>query len=140
MAKLEWADDLLTGDHEIDNQHKTFYLKAQKIRVACNLHKGAEHLISSLGFLIAYTKEHFETEERRMKEIGYAHLQSHIEAHRVFSEKLKPLMQSVVAADDPEKVAHEVADLAVEWFFRHIRTVDMPFIEALTKFRAGTNP
>ena len=86
MAKLraEWTDALLTGDREIDNQHKTFFVYAQRIVVACGLLRGAAEVEKTVRFMTEYAATHFAAEEKRMEAVGYPYIETHRTAHRSF--------------------------------------------------------
>lgn len=128
---LQWTDDLLTGDIEIDGHHKSFYRKALRVHVACNLGRGEEFLAETFRFLRDYAKYHFAAEETRMRAAQYPHIESHLEAHQGFVDKLAQLERDLEAAQDKQTVARSAAEVAIQWFNRHIKLVDRPLVEYL---------
>ena len=130
---LQWTDDLLTGDGEIDHHHKTFYMKALRVHVACNVGRGEEFLEETFGFLREYASFHFSAEEKRMRAIEYPYMESHLEAHRGFLDQLEQLERDLAAAQDKQTVARSAAQVAVQWFNRHIKLVDRPLVDYLNK-------
>lgn len=129
--QLEWTDALLTGDREIDNQHKTFFLYAQRIVVACGLLRGPVELEKTVHFMTDYAATHFAAEEERMGTVQYPYIETHKAAHRSFLNRLEDLTTALENAENKHALAQEAANMATDWFIRHIRLVDRPFIDAL---------
>lgn len=134
---FEWTDALLTGDAIIDGHHKTFYVKALKVHVACKLGKGDQVIGEMLGFMRDYAVFHFEEEEIRMRVVRYPYLRSHLEAHRGFLGRLAELEREFEQAADKKDLAREIAEMSVGWFTQHICNVDRPLVEYLAAHSAG---
>lgn len=129
---LEWSDALRTGDAVIDEHHKTFYLKALRVFVACKLDKGESVLAETLRFMRDYAAFHFAEEEARMRDVTYPYLASHVEAHQAFLGKLGEFERELERADDKRALARATAEFAVRWFRQHIATTDRPLVEYLS--------
>ena len=128
---LEWNDDLLTGDREIDAHHRTFFRKALRLSVACQLGRGPEFVHETFVFLREYAEFHFAAEEKRMRAIAYPHVETHIEAHRTFLARLGELALKLKSEQDLDRVAKSASEMAVSWFNKHINLVDRPLVEYL---------
>ncbi len=128
---MSWSDDLLTGDREIDGAHRAFFDRVKALARACKVGKGAAELDAALAFLYDYAASHFASEEAKMAAISYPYLATHIAAHRAFNNKLEELQDEADHATDKEAVAAKLAAFSTDWFSRHVKLVDRPFIEYL---------
>ncbi|OGQ89531.1 MAG: hypothetical protein A2289_15170 [Deltaproteobacteria bacterium RIFOXYA12_FULL_58_15] len=130
-APLTWADDIVTGDVDLDDQHREFYTRAQKIVAASKAGQDIGELAVNLEFLANYAEQHFAREEQLMAEIKYAYAETHKAAHRSFRNKLAEFLNTPYTI----LTVREVAEWTSDWFMRHERMVDRPFIEALHSAR-----
>ncbi len=128
---MSWTDDLLTGDREIDSAHRAFFERVKQLTRACKVGKGATDLDSALAFLYDYAASHFASEEAKMAAIAYPYLATHIAAHRAFNNRLEELQDEADRTTDKEAVAAKLAAFSTDWFSRHVKLVDRPFIEFL---------
>lgn len=129
--KIEWSDDLLIGDRQIDNQHKAFFITAQKVIAACGQGKGADELARTFSFLREYARLHFAAEEERMGKTSFPYQATHKAAHKTFLDKLARAEEKLEATADKEAVAREAASIAADWFARHIKSVDRILVDYL---------
>jgi hemerythrin len=134
--RVEWSDQLLTGDRAIDTHHRALFLSVQRLVVACDLGRGDEHVEATLRFLAKYAVEHFAVEDERMDRLQYPYTETHRAAHRSFLNRLETLAQDIGRGVDKKRVAAAVAEFATDWFMRHVRLVDMPLIEYMRGSRS----
>ncbi len=128
---LEWTDDLLTGDTEIDTHHRALFHKALRISVACELGRGDREVGKTIAFLADYTQHHFAAEEKRMKLVNYPYMETHRGEHTEFMSQLAQYDREFRESTDKRSVALAVADFVARWFTRHVKLVDRPLIEYL---------
>ena len=132
MAKTpEWTDELLTGDLEIDAAHRLLFKRALDFAGACERGQGVQHLDGMLAFFIDHGARHFVCEEEKMAAIDYPYMATHIAAHRSFQNRLEELRELAAQPGNEQRAARACAELALDWFARHVRLVDRPFIELL---------
>ncbi|MBI5516147.1 MAG: diguanylate cyclase [Deltaproteobacteria bacterium] len=128
---VEWSDARRVGVPVIDGQHE--HLAGLINQLGDDLKQGRDRdrLVASLGALVAYTEEHFATEERLCDAYdprGGAH---HAGAHRQLLEDLKSLS---VGLD--EKSMSLTMRYLCEWLVRHIDTYDRGLARALREAHA----
>ncbi len=85
-APLAWTERLAVGVPEIDAQHRELFARVARLDRALDLGTRDE-----LGRLLAWLREyallHFETEERHMRDRGYARYPEHKGVHDAFVER-----------------------------------------------------
>jgi len=129
---VTWSDDLLTGNFEIDNQHKTFFVKALRLVVACDLGQGSEAEIQrALAFMREYAEQHFSEEERVMDAAGFPYATTHKEAHRAFLAELAMNERAYATATDKASAAFAIAEMAAAWLAHHIKIIDGLLVQFL---------
>jgi len=124
---IEWTDDLRTGIDLLDEQHKTFFLRALRLHVSCKLGRGGKEVDEAIKFLRDYAVFHFAAEEAEMEAVGYRELESHRAEHQKFLGELWALERKYDGTDAPLEAAQELARMSTEWFAEHIRRRDMAF-------------
>ena len=76
----------------------------------------------ALDRLTDYINYHFSLEEEYMKELNYPDLESHIQAHRSFADKIKKYIADQVVFD--EKFAKELSEYISSWLTSHVFGTD----------------
>ena len=127
MAKVIWDNNLSIDVGLIDDQHKLWIEKFNKVSDAVEKHEGPHQIAQTLGFLIDYTQLHFETEEKHMTAIDYPEFNEHRKMH----EELKITLADLVQDYDEEGATHQLADylnnFLGNWLIKHIKEVDLKF-------------
>ncbi|MFC2133109.1 bacteriohemerythrin [Bacteroidota bacterium] len=127
MAKVIWDNSLSIDVGLIDDQHKLWIEKFNKVSEAVEKHEGPNQIAQTLGFLIDYTKLHFDTEEKHMGANNYPEF----EEHRKMHEELKKTLEDLVQDYDEEGATHMLADylnnFLSNWLINHIKEVDLKF-------------
>lgn len=80
---------------------------------------------SVLQRLINYGNDHFSIEEAYMRKINYPDLESHMQSHKYFRNKIKSYMSSQCVFD--EQSAIELSAYLTNWLTTHIFTADKSF-------------
>jgi len=120
---LRWSPDQAVGIDLIDAQHRELYLRAERLINALRRsdRSEVEQLVRYLG---DYVLEHFEAEERLMRESGFPGAA----AHRVEHERFKNAF-AAMAADFSEKgptvlVAMTLHNWISGWLATHLAGSD----------------
>lgn len=121
-----WSTRFETGIPIIDTQHKTLFDAVNRLADSFKAGTSATQAKESLDFLLKYTVEHFQTEEKFMKDMGYPKLTSHMAEHAQLVDKAKGL-QARMAEGKPVTV--EVTTFLADWLKHHINEVDMGYVE-----------
>jgi len=78
-----WTDELLTGVTEIDRQHREWFTHLGALDAA--IQSGSvRQALYTLEYLERYSVEHFASELRYMRAIGYPKHDEHRAAHEAF--------------------------------------------------------
>lgn len=121
---MPWTQNLSVGVKMIDDQHKMWFEKAEKLFEAGQNHQAKEYIGELLTFLDDYTKKHFADEERYMLRIHYPEYEAQKTAHAVFIEKLAKLREDFNASGGSLLVLLNANQMVLEWLTNHISTMD----------------
>lgn len=121
-----WSSRFETGIPVIDTQHKTLFAAVNKLADSFKAGTSTSQVRESLDFLVRYTVEHFQTEEKHMQDMGYPKLTSHMAEHAQLVDKAK-VLQARMAEGKPVTV--EVTTFLADWLKHHINEVDMGYVE-----------
>ena len=122
MPIVIWREDFSVNVEKIDNQHK------QMLELVNNLHSSVEACVEKqdleqmLVDLVDFTRLHFLTEEKLMKEHGYSGLASHYKEHRVLLQHLDNLVKAVANGKHP--TFYSDYDVSSDWAVDHIFECD----------------
>lgn len=128
---FELTKDLKTNIDAIDKQH------AELIRMCNHLEDiydmpdridTYDELVELIQGLKAYTKEHFEFEEKFLVSIGYRKCFTHHAIHKNFIHKISELEKYDIDSDQ-KGYAKELAKTVAEWILIHIAKEDMLYAE-----------
>jgi hemerythrin len=128
MAIAIWSSRFETGIPIIDTQHKALFEAVNKLADSFKNGTASAQVKASMDFLVKYTVEHFQTEEKYMREIDYPKLTSHMAEHAQLVAKAQAL-QAKLAEGKPVTV--EVTTFLADWLKHHINEVDMGYVEFL---------
>ena len=123
---LEWSGELCVGVPVIDEQHARLAALLNQIDDALKTGQGKESIMMRFEELIAFTRDHFETEERLMEEYGYADAILHKQMHRKLLDDLLSLKRQSASAS-----LMLILRTLKDWLHRHITDDDRRLGEAL---------
>jgi hemerythrin len=126
MALMMWNSRFETGIGIIDTQHKALFKAVNDLADSFKTGTSKTQVKECLDFLVKYTVDHFSTEEKIMREMGYPKLTSHIVEHTQLVEKAKDLQ---VKLAEGKPVTMEVTTFLSNWLKHHINEVDMGYAE-----------
>lgn len=119
---ISWSDDLAIGIPDIDQQHRAIF--EQMARLEENLEKDCASEVSAevVDFLAEYVVEHFSTEEKLMKEIGYPEYSYHKSEHATFLDKFYQIRSLLNQNDKLAK--YYLHSVMANWLTHHIANED----------------
>lgn len=123
---IKWSDDFKIGIDVIDKQHKTLFEIAGKLHDLLMLPSRTDRydeIIALVNELKAYTKFHFDEEEKVMLEVSYNKLFSHKVMHNDFIEQMDSIDFSTID-ENQTKVLLELVDYITVWITEHIMKTD----------------
>jgi hemerythrin len=121
--RIEWTEDLALGVEELDAQHRALYAHVDQLleAMAAGQSAGAASL---LGFLHAYSRQHFRAEERLMREGGYADAEKHAALHRAFASALRERAEAFRARGATTSLSVDLCAWLTDWLREHLRGAD----------------
>ncbi len=125
MASLVWSDDFATKIFEVDVQHKRLFTMVNELDDAMQNGKGKQLLGKLLSNLVHYTKSHFETEERFMREHGYPEYDEHKDKHDKMTRKVLDVQKEFESGNAHLTLA--VMAFLQNWLTEHILKTDLKF-------------
>ncbi len=133
---FKWTEDVAVGVDLIDSQHKALFDVRNSLVDAIDNNSGAAQVEGILGFLEGYVSEHFETEEKLMREVSCPGMEDHIEQHRIFVDSLEEIKKSYRSSGASENLLIMLRSSLCNWLFSHIMMVDKRMGLFLNKFNA----
>lgn len=121
---MGWTPALSVGVEMIDEQHKTWFDKAEKLFEAGRNRQAKEYIGELLEFLDSYTKKHFADEEQYMLSINYPGYEAQKKAHDSFIEKLAQLKEEYNSSGGNLLVIINANKMVIDWLTNHISIMD----------------
>jgi hemerythrin-like metal-binding protein len=125
MAIANWNSRYETGIGIIDTQHKALFKAVNKLADSFRAGTSKTQVKDSLDFLVQYTFEHFQTEEKYMREMDYPKLTSHMAEHAQLLVKAKDLQDKLA---EGKSLTMDVTIFLADWLKHHINEVDMDYV------------
>ena len=124
--RIEFDDNLITGNEMIDTQHKELIERTNQFLAKLEEHVGRVDAIKMLDYLDEYVEFHFGEEEKLQEEIGYPGLAEHKELRHT----VKELYDMLDEEEGPsEAFVKQVEVNVVDWLVRHIQGFDRSVAE-----------
>ncbi|MEA4988353.1 MAG: bacteriohemerythrin [Anaerovorax sp.] len=123
MALL-WTQNLAVGVELIDQQHKTWFEKADQLFEAGKQGKTNEYIVKMFDFLDEYTKTHFRDEEKYMLSINYPEYNVQKQLHTAFITKLAELRKEYESSNTKISVIINSNQFILDWLVKHISMQD----------------
>lgn len=128
MTRIEWTQELSVNHRELDEQHKLLLEHYNQLHESL-LHDSPEEAGRTkkrvLAALVAYTLEHFETEERYLERLGFPEMERHRRSHQDFREKIGALNRDV--QEDRVVLSTSVMKLLRNWITEHLLEEDQEY-------------
>lgn len=121
---MPWTPSLSVGVGLIDEQHKTWFEKAEKLFTAGQNGQAKEYVGELLAFLDDYTRRHFADEEKYMLSIKYPNYDEQKNAHTQFIAKLSKLRSDYDASGGNLMVILGANQMVLDWLTKHISNMD----------------
>jgi hemerythrin-like metal-binding protein len=119
---FRWLPEYAVGVAEIDLEHQSLFLLAERLNAATRSGTNEEVLEGILNELVEYTWYHFAHEEELMDRISYPYRLDHRRQHEELRRTLLA-MKERRARGEP-KIPTELAQLLVDWLKLHTTTSD----------------
>lgn len=128
--RIEFDDNLITGNEMIDTQHKELIDRTNQFLAKLEENVGRVEAIKMLDYLDEYVEFHFGEEEKLQEEIGYPGLAEHRKKHEELKNTVKELFDMLEEEDGPsEAFVKQVESNVVNWLILHIQGYDRSVAE-----------
>lgn len=132
---IKWSDsDYSTGIKTIDDQHKQLLSLINEIYQSFLDYKHLEVTSSVLERLEDYANFHFAFEEKIFRQLSYPEMESHMESHRAFFERIQEFKKQMASGND---VTFGITNYLRDWLRTHIQKEDRAYAPLFQK--AGIN-
>lgn len=120
-----WNDSYSVGVQAFDSAHQQLFTYFNDFYVALKEGNSQEKIGTILDKTLAYTKQHFESEERWLMSKGDTELPAHQVQHRKFQAQIEAL----IADNKAGKIAlsGSVSKALREWLTGHIMQIDQSY-------------
>jgi hemerythrin-like metal-binding protein len=122
MPIVDWSDEYSVNVAEIDAQHKELLELVNGLHAAVESCIGKDDLKEMLLNLARFVRNHFEAEEKLMKQHGYPGLGKHHREHRILLRHLDELAAAVSNSRRP--TFYSDYDVSTDWALLHIEEHD----------------
>lgn len=129
MKLIEWSDKFSVGVESMDQQHMRIIAMINEL-IENPQHLTVQTLVSKhLETMISYALEHFELEEKLLKENQYPEFDNHHAKHLEYGKKLGALCAA--SLDKDNVTTDELLTFLGEWWIHHILEEDMRYAKFL---------
>ena len=135
MAYMQWSEDLDTGIHVIDEQHKRIVAYINELHVASETGND-EKTKEVLEGLLDYTMTHFQFEEELQEKAGYPFLKAHQRVHEIFMRRIADLR---ARSNQGENILPDLLSMLKVWLVSHIKGDDRDYVESVSKMLGAEN-
>ena len=121
----KWTDELLTGNSQIDNEHKELIKAINDLLEACSKGKGRAELEKIVKFLSSYTKTHFAHEEVLQMKYRYPDYINHKKYHQHFISTVDDIQRKLMESGPRISLVGEINSKVATWIISHIKREDV---------------
>lgn len=132
--KIEFGNDLLTGNCEIDGQHLHLIELANRLNSMIEHGSNEDERRAALDSLVRYVDLHFAAEQQVMTESNFPGMRRHLAQHEDFKLAIGLVVTRHQAGEEVTVIA--MHQLVAEWFLDHIRTYDKALAQHVQKSAA----
>lgn len=120
-----WKDEYSVGIESLDYDHKKLLTLINQLQTAVHYQTGELFEKELLDEVVAYTKYHFDREEKMMEETGYPDMDAHKKGHREMIAKVDTFLNSY--EKEGHEALEEVSLYLKDWLVQHINGTDQEY-------------
>ena len=132
-ATLDWHDSFVLGFGPMDNLHHEFVDLVAALQAAPD-----SELVDRLATLAAHCEQHFEEENRWMRETEFPPRDCHIDEHNAVLQSVRDV-QALLAQGDIDN-CRRLTEALAGWFPGHADHLDSALAHWMCKRRFGGKP
>ena len=122
---IEWDESLSVGHELLDKQHQKLIELTNILIDNSNAAFNSRLISESLDELMKYSKYHFQTEERILKNCNFSLYQEHIKEHEMFILKISSFCLDVI--ENKQSVTEEMIQFLSAWLLDHFAVKDQQY-------------
>lgn len=122
MSLFQWKSEYKLGHPLIDKQHQRLFELAGELHTAMLSGQGRQKLQATLDELVAYTKNHFATEEQLMQKFNYPDYAAHKREHDELTGKVVEFQKGFQSTNFASTL--KVMEFLKDWLAHHIGETD----------------
>ncbi|MCK5725315.1 MAG: hemerythrin family protein [Thiotrichaceae bacterium] len=126
-----WKDEYSVGIKSLDDDHRKLLCLINKLQTAVHYQTGEIFEKEALDELVAYTKYHFDREEKMLEEAGYPDLDDHKKTHKAMIAEVEGFVEAY--NQKGHEALKEVAAYLKNWLIGHINGTDKEYSALLTE-------
>lgn len=126
---IEFTDDLITGNHLIDSQHRELIDRVNKLLESLNGDDDKREVTRLLLYLASYTDFHFKAEEALQRELDYPGYEEHVEKHRELTKTVSDLQTILETEGITDSLKVQFKKEVLDWLLYHIKGFDRSVAE-----------
>jgi hemerythrin-like metal-binding protein len=124
---ISWTPSFAIGVPEIDAQHRALFEHATRLEGAVTAGEPNRRLDELFGFLKEYAVDHFEAEERLMRETEYPGLMEQVRQHADFNRRLRSLVPHWESEGGSTALLLALTGALDLWLRDHVTSCDQRF-------------
>lgn len=131
-----WTDSLLTGEGQIDLQHKTLFELIEQYFESCKTSTNNDEIFKVIDYLEDYVRIHFSYEELVQKKNHYPDYENHKKLHNSYKSMVKELKTKLKENGPTSIMIMRANTMIFQWLFNHIKKEDKKiglYLETHTK-------
>ena len=136
---FEWTEELLTGNMQIDNEHKELLKAANEFMEACAEGRGRQEILWAAEYLANYAKVHFEHEEALQLKSRYPNYRGHKCWHNAYVLAIETLMDKLIDEGGTLALVGAVNRIIAKVII-HVKTCDTWFAQYLQNIPNELDP
>jgi hemerythrin len=124
-----FTPDLITGNPNIDAQHKELIAAINNLLDSCSQGKGRAALSDTAKFLYNYTSKHFADEEKLQLASKYPDYANHKQYHEGFKQVVMDIINQLDKEGPTIVLVGKVNSSIAGWLLNHIKREDVKVAE-----------
>lgn len=128
-----WGEDVMTGNPQIDEEHRELFSKIDALVTAMSRNREQSVIQETLNFLILYVRDHFKDEEKLHEDCQAPDFEAHAAAHQKIARDLDEILILYREEGLTPHMQFQLVNKVVRGIVDQLHTFDIP----LAKFIQG---
>lgn len=126
MKLIQWSASYEIGNSQIDAEHMQLVETLNQLYTAMKENRGDQVVAKCLSGLSAYTRFHFDSEEKLFAASNYPETAQHKNEHQEFVKKIENWKKEFEAGKLLLTV--DILDYLLQWTLNHIKMTDAKMV------------